>query len=94
MMTTLIVQRKPTTAETKIEFQFNVMGLEFLVKNFTDSDIYVGFEDEKEKMVLIPAETAQVVASVTPTGHDRYDTVYVIPTAVSEKGVEVQCLRW
>ena len=90
-MSVLKVQRKPTEANTKLDFQFDNPGLEFLVKNFTDGDIYVGVEAIKERMILIPAETAQVVACMTTQGDD---TLYVIPTITSEKGVEVQCLRW
>lgn len=90
-MSVLKVQRKPTEANLKLDFQFDNPGLEFLVKNFTDGDIYVGVEAIKERMILILAETAQVVVCMTTQG---CDTLYVIPTAVSEKGVEVQCLRW
>lgn len=86
------VQRKPTEADTELQFQFNEPGVRFLVKNFTDDDIYVGVEagTEKDNMILIPTEAAQVIPSADALG---CDTVYVIPVSASDKGVEVQCLR-
>ena len=67
-------------------------GLRYLVKNFTEDDIYVGFTAGEDKMAraLVPAETAQVFEGQMITG----SIMYVLPAATSEKGVEVQCLRW
>lgn len=92
-MDVIKVQRKATTANAELKFQFDNTGLEFLVKNFTEDDIYVGFKagESKEKRILIPAGTAQVVAGMAIRGSD---TVYVLPMATHGKGVEVQCLSW
>lgn len=86
------VLRKPTTADTELEFPLTLRGLRYLVKNFTEDDIYIGFTagEDKTARALVPAETAQVFESQMITG----DTMYVLPVATSEKGVEVQCLRW
>lgn len=45
-MDVLKVQRKATAVNVDVElkFQFDNTGLEFLVKNFTEDDIYVGFK--------------------------------------------------
>jgi len=37
------VQRKPTIADTELEFSLSLQGLCYLVKNFTEDDIYIGF---------------------------------------------------
>lgn len=64
----------------------------YLIKNFTDGDIYAGFvSGNKEKMSLIPAETAQVFSGGAMI---EGNILYVIPDETSDKGVEVQCLRW
>lgn len=61
------IRRTSTTAGTEIQFNLIEMGLNhmvsgsYLIKNFTDGDIYAGFvSGNKEKMSLIPAETAQI----------------------------------
>lgn len=86
------VQRKPTIADTELEFSLSLQGLCYLVKNFTEDDIYIGFVagEGKTTRALVPAETAQVFEGQMITG----SIMYVLPLATSEKGVEVQCLRW
>ena len=86
------VLRKPTTADTELEFPLTLRGLRYLVKNFTEDDIYIGFVagEDKTTRALVPAETAQVFEGQMITG----SIMYVLPAATSEKGVEVQCLRW
>ena len=61
-------------------------------KEFTEDDIYIGFVagEGKTTRALVPAETAQVFEGQMITG----SIMYVLPAATSEKGVEVQCLRW
>jgi trans-2-enoyl-CoA reductase len=73
-----------------------VKGSKFLVKNFTDGDIKVAFDSEDETGILIPGNAAQVCIIGESSGYGLYvrDTVYVTAEASSEKGVEVQCLRW
>ena len=89
----LKVQRKPVTANTEISFKFDNVGREFLVKNLTEGDIFIGFkagEDNTER-ILLPAATAQVLSGMTVEG---CDTVYIYSTVTHAKGVEVQCLSW
>lgn len=88
----MIFARKATTEGTRIKIELPVKGNMFLVKNMSGGDIYVSLEDteDKEKCILIPDETAQVI-------EERYaesDTITIIPDNTSERGVEVQCLRW
>lgn len=86
------VLRKPTTADTELEFPLTLRGLRYLVKNFTEDDIYIGFVagEDKTTRALVPAETAQIFEGQMIAG----SIMYVLPAATSEKGVEVQCLRW
>ena len=95
-MEKISIQRKATIADTELQFELVAMGLNYmvsgsyLIKNFTDGDIYAGFvSDDKEKMSLIPAETAQVFSGTMLEGN----ILYILPTETSDKGVEVQCLR-
>lgn len=93
-MSKVKVMRQPTSEATLI-FEFDTASSEFLVKNFTDGDVYASLEKDatKEQSVLIPAQTAQVLQYGT-YGGGKSNIVQIIPTATSEKGVEVQCLKW
>lgn len=93
-----IFKRQATTANTPINLEFDVVGIEYLVKNFTQGDIYVALEKttNKDDCLLIPSECAQVIAA-------RLDTNYlqtlkgimtIIPDETDKRGVEVQCLKW
>lgn len=89
----IILIRQATVAGTELMIEFDVAGFEYLVKNFTDGDIYVCFSQgaSKEDRILIPPESAQIVTVMPVTG---YSNVSILPEATSEKGVEVQCLKW
>ena len=89
--------RAATTSEHPLVLEFAHEGKEYLVKNFTDGDVYVGLKDgaTKEESMLIPANTAQCVILRDKLYFDKDGKiVQIIPTATSEKGVEVQCLKW
>lgn len=87
------MQRKAVTANTEYAFKFDVTGREFLVKNLTEGDIYVGFTsgEDKSQRLLLPAGTAQIITGMTINGSN---TIYVFSTVTHGKGVEVQCLSW
>lgn len=53
-----IFKRQATSANTPIKLEFDVAGIEYLVKNFTQGDIYVALEETSNKndCLLIPAE--------------------------------------
>lgn len=81
--------RATTEQDGTMVCNFEQKGYIFLVKNFTAGDIYVGLEGcEKEESILIPSETAQTIA-IGPT-----QKIQVITDAASEKGVEIQCIRY
>ena len=88
--------RQPTVADTKQIYEFDIeKGFRFLVKNLTDDDIFVAFDENatEDEMILIPSERAQIVMiheNVSP--ENGSNTVVIIPKATSEKGVEVQWL--
>ncbi len=55
--------RVATVSEQALVLEFAHEGRAYLVKNFTDGDVYVGLKDgaTKEESMLIPANTAQCV---------------------------------
>ena len=87
--------RAATTSEQALVLEFAHEGKEYLVKNFTDGDVYVALKEgvTKEESALIPAQTAQTVIR-NKNYYAGSNIVQIIPTATSDKGVEVQCLKW
>lgn len=93
------VIRQPTVANVKNVYEFGVQCDRFLAINLTEDDIFVGFRDntQKEGMLIVPAGCSRVCTVKVQNNwfkENATDTVYIIPTATSQKGVEVQCLRW
>ena len=88
--------RQPTVAGETMKLEFDVSGIKYLVKNFTAGDIYVamGETSDKEDCILIPAETSQVVTPYDGVYIHGSNIITIIPEETSERGVEVQCLRW
>lgn len=88
--------RAATTSEQALVLEFVYEGKEFLVKNFTDGDVYVALKEgaTKEESALIPAQTAQTIVRNKSDYYAGSNIVQIIPIATSEKGVEVQCLKW
>lgn len=92
-MNKLVVIRQSTVANTDVIFEFEMKGMMFLIKNFTDGDIYVDVKEGTEKTgrILIPSGCWQVLdcpASIWT------DTIAIMADTTNEKGVEVECLRW
>lgn len=89
--------RMATAENTNLKFEFPVEGQKYLVKNFTDGNIYAGLGDgtNKAKMILIPPKTSEIIFN-----SERYSDLHtehivtVIPDMTSEEGVEVRCLGW
>lgn len=83
------VFRMATAENTNLKFEFPVEGNKFLVKNFTDGNIYVGLGEgtDKSKMVLIPSKTAEIAAYSQLTANDGTTVIDIedenIPTYVS-----------
>ena len=85
-------QRKAVTAQTPVDFTFDVYASQFLVKNFTEDDITVALLDNE---VLIPAKSAQmVVTCLEPREADLTNTLTVTAEISDETGVEIQCLNY
>ena len=67
------------------------------MKNFTDGDIYAALKEgaTKEESILIPAGCAQIVLE---NEFDMFSTrtnkIQIIAESASDKGVEVQCIRY
>ena len=93
-----LVQRMATTANTAIKLEFQVDGIEYLVKNFTDDDILValGEDPDQSDYVLIPSECAQVVAILKRNylGIKGTSKVTIIPSVDSEKRSDAAVHRY
>lgn len=97
-MKDLKIIRKNIVANEANKFEFDTEGFEFVVKNFGDADIFVGFKNttETDDMIKIPAMSGQVCirnksTGSTGTGNSSKD-VYVYGTSAGE--VEIQCLKF
>ena len=89
------VIRKTLTGSSQ-EYDFGSPGMQFLVKNLSDGDILVNFEDLTDDnaaaSALIPKETAQVI--VTNTGYPKkeFSQIYVKGSGTGD--VEIQMILW
>ena len=91
-----IAKRFSTAEGNPITYKVPVSGTKFLVKNLTDGDIYVSLKEttNKEDCLLVPANTAQIIQVYDGPLIFETNVLTIIPEATSEKGVEVQCLKW
>ena len=91
----LKIIRKNIIANEIEDFEFDVEGFEFLVKNFNDFDIYVAFKstDNTDEMIKIPAQSGQIcVRNKKATSGNTTKNIYVYAENSGE--VEVQCLKF
>lgn len=92
------VQRKPTTAGGTLEFEFDVKGQEFTVKNFSNGRIYVSDKTPvvEDESILIPALSGQDITTGNRNafGLTAVSTLYIKAEAENSFGVEVQVLSW
>lgn len=82
-------------ANTVEHFEFDAVGFEFEVKNFTNNDIYVAFKETNDtsKMIKIPSKCAQnCIINKRPAFDNFSRDVYVYSEGSGE--VEVQCLKF
>lgn len=97
-MARMRVKRKPTVANQRISFEFEENGFVFLVKNFTDSDILVWFDEEcpNEEKILIRADEFEEIEVNRGLKKikDGSRIVNVLPEATDSIGVEVQLIMW
>lgn len=94
-MKNLKIQRKDIVANTIEHFEFDVEGFEYLVTNFSDSDIYVAFKEtnDTDEMIKIPAECDRICLINKSTALDNSSKdVYVFTEDGGE--VEVQCVKY
>lgn len=85
--------RKKVCPDILTEFKFDVKSYDFLVKNLTDGDILVSFNEfDENKNIKIPAFMSQVITMNVNHKISEYLTdTLTIKTAI-EGEVEVQCL--
>lgn len=89
--------RDTVEAEQTTAFQFDVKGCEFLILNFTGSDIYVSFgeEEDQEDMMRIGADNwRQHTCRTDDCKYRSVDTVYVLGGDGADGEVEIECLKW
>ena len=93
---TLDVFTFQTVAGTELAAVFDRFGNRFVVKNFTDGDIYVAFSSPvaMEKSIRIRPGNYQIVMVGEKFDYQKTatDRIYILPEANSERGVEVQLL--
>lgn len=89
------VIRETLVANTQKNFNFDVEGFRFLVKNFTEDDIYVSLDSDvnKPKAIKIPSGTAQECC-IHEICDLRYATKIVRILSLVDGEVEVQCTLW
>ena len=84
---------RKTLTGTSEGYTFDVPVVQFLVKNFSDNDILVNFENivitNEPSSIKIPAGTAQLVID-NEYGGRAFKTIYIKGTGE----VEVQALLW
>jgi hypothetical protein len=96
-MAEIKVRKTATVANTPVILHFDVMGLQYLVKNNTDDYIHVALKSDAtvDECISIPPECAQVIlASKIVSADDGSNEVYIIPEGTSQREVEVQCILW
>lgn len=82
-MKDLKIIRKNIVANEANKFEFDVEGFEFLVKNFTNGDIYVAYENttDTDEMSKIPSMGGLVFTrNKRGTSGNTSDVVYVYST--------------
>lgn len=88
--------RKEIESNTIEQFEFDVNGFEFLVKNLSeDADIYVAFKEtsKTDEMIKLPAGASQICVINKSTALDNSSKdVYVYAEDSGE--VEVQCIKY
>ena len=84
---------KAVTAGQKIDFEFDVSGSRFLIKNFTRSPIACEILGQT---IHIPASTSQMLATrMPPKGiDDLTNCISVTAQETSDQGVEIQCMDY
>lgn len=94
----LNIQRLGTVAGTECKAVFERLGNKFIVKNFTEGDIYVSFTTpvNKNESVLIRPDTYQNVMIGERFDYEKTvaNTLYILPEvdAAKENGVEIQLI--
>lgn len=86
------VVRKDIVAGEAVEFHFDGYGYDFIVKNFTEENVYVSYgklAESIDDMSCIPAFSWQ--RHLCQTGY--INSIWIIGDSTQTDGVEVECLR-
>ena len=89
------VVRKGTTAGKEVLFEFEEVGSQFVIANFTESNLIARLGDEDKTGVMIPPQAARVVVTrINPRMSDAVNKVYVKAEETVENGCEIQMLDY
>ncbi len=90
--------RKPTTEGTAKQYNFDVIGTRFLVKNLSGGDVLVGFESDLEgedtETWLIPDGAWQVIPGAENRIHRTTVYVRAYATSATDRGVEIEAIEY
>ncbi len=87
--------RKECNANEVTKFEFNIKGWDFLVKNFTEGNIYVSLEGDEDKSVMIKLPTlASQVCTINTVADNTCVANCVNVIAESTGEVEIQMIHY
>lgn len=87
--------RKECNANEVTKYEFDIMGWDFLVKNFTEGNIYVSLQGDTDtsKMIKIPTLASQV-CTINTVADNTCDANCVNVIAESTGEVEIQMIHY
>lgn len=83
---------KTLVANTDTDFEFDIKGWQFLVKNFTTGDITVKFYPSTDE-IIIPTMCSQTVVGNLNKSYDERTDKLIINSIAGGK-VEAQCIEY
>ncbi len=83
------------TADVPYTFTFDVKGIDFLVKNFTQSNLKVSYGDAIDAVnyILVPTKTGELISS-SPTDNTESKTESITVESSSGGDVEIRILGY
>lgn len=89
------VIRKKTTAGKETLFEFEEVGSQFVIANFTTRDLIARFGENDKTGIMVPSQTARVVITrAQPRMSDMTNKIYIKAEESMENGCEVQMLDY
>lgn len=87
--------RKECNANEVTKYEFDIKGWDFLVKNFTEGNIYVSLEGDTDKNVMIKLPTlASQICTINTVADSSCDADCVNVIVESTGEVEIQMIHY